>query len=564
MTTLHTPFRLMTCLAVVAALLAVAPWAISPAAMPPAAPPELPAAAPATGSALPIVPPPPVPAGAWPAKVLAAIQPPTDLVAPTPFDNLIPAPPAPPVVAAPPARKPLEGPIRSLNFKDASLHSVLEYLSAAAGLVVVETVPVESRITVISLQPLSIDETVALLNTALKEKGYAAVRTGRTLKIMSLADAKKAAIPVTSGGIAERIEPSDQIVTHIIPVQFADVTQLKTNLTPLLPSYADLQANTALNALILTATQTNVRHIVEVVHTLDTQGASVSDIKVFQLQYASATSAATLITNMFKADASATGGGPRFGTGGGGGRGGGPGGGGPGGGGPGAFMATLLGGGGGATETATARQPKVTAQADDRTNSLVVSASGRHPEDYRGRHRETRLQPHGRVGDPGVPVAICQLRQRRDADHEPVQAGLGNERRGHGLRRRRRASAVAEAAGASAAEAAGAAEQGAPPVPPAPRIPPHRDRSMSSPHLTTAPTTWSSAPHPTSWRSSRTSSRNSTPTRSPTGPSSPTASKTPTLPTCHRSSTASSACRTARRSKPQRPRERPAIWAPAA
>ena len=111
--------------------------------------------------------------------------------------------------------------------------------------------------------------------------------------------------------------------------------------------------------------------------------ASVSEIKVFQLQYASATSAATLITNLFRTDAStAGGGGTRFGGGGGGGGGrgpgGGPGGGGPGGGGPGGgpggFAALLFGGGAAASDTATARQPKVTAQADDRTNSLVVSA----------------------------------------------------------------------------------------------------------------------------------------------------------------------------------------------
>jgi general secretion pathway protein D len=293
-------------------------------------------------------------------------------------------PPVPPVVGAvpgespvppPPAKKAPQGPIL-MNFKNASLRAVLDYLSEAAGLVIVEVATVEGSVTVTSRQPLTVDEAVELLNTILKEKGYAAVRTGKTLKIVALADAKKAAIPVTSGGIPEKIELSDQVVTHIIPVLFADAAQLKANLTTLLPTYADLQANTATNVLILTATQTDVRRIVEIVHSLDSQMANISEVKVFPLQYANAANAARLITDLFRADAS---GGGRGGAAGGvasflfgGGPGGGPGGpgGGRGGGGGGLFGGSDS----GATAGGGARQQKVTASSDDRTNNLVVSA----------------------------------------------------------------------------------------------------------------------------------------------------------------------------------------------
>jgi len=200
------------------------------------------------------------------------------------------------------------------------------------------------------------------------------VRTGRTLKIVTLADAKKAALPVRSGADPEKIEPSDQLVTQIIPVQFADVTALKRDLASLIPSYADMQANASTNTLILTDTQTNVRRIIEIVHALDSQGAAVSEVKVFQLQYANASNAARLITELFRTD-QAAGGGGRGGPGGGGGiagflfGGGGPGGRG---GGPGGRGGD--GGSGEAAQTAGGRQQKVTASADDRTNTLVVTA----------------------------------------------------------------------------------------------------------------------------------------------------------------------------------------------
>jgi general secretion pathway protein D len=266
-----------------------------------------------------------------------------------------PAPAKPPEETPPPPKKQLQGPIM-LNFKDASLHAVLEYLSEAASLAIVEEATVDGRVTVMSRQPLSVDEAISLLNSVLKSKGFAAIRTGKTLKIITLDQAKKTALPVRSGNDPEQIEPSDNLVTHVIPIQYADAAQLKRDLAPLVPSYADLSANVSTNALIITDTQMNVRRFVEIIRALDQHMAGVSEVKVFQLKYANAANAARLISDVFKSDQSSQTGG----------RGGGiqrflfgPGGpGGP---------------GGGDSGQGGSRQQKVTASADDRTNTLVVS-----------------------------------------------------------------------------------------------------------------------------------------------------------------------------------------------
>jgi general secretion pathway protein D len=244
-----------------------------------------------------------------------------------------------------------------LNFKDASLRAVLEYLSEAASLVIVEEAVIDGRVTVMSRQPLSVDEAVALLNTVLKGKGFAAIRTGRTLKIVSLDQAKKSALPVRSGNDPEKIEPSDELVTHVIPIQYADAAQLKRDLAPLVPSYADLSANVSTNSLIITDTQMNVRRLVEIIRALDAHMSGVSEVKVFQLKYANAANAARLISDVFKSDQTTQSGGGRgggiqrflFGPGG-----------------PG-------GPGGGDSGQSGSRQQKVTASADERTNTLVIS-----------------------------------------------------------------------------------------------------------------------------------------------------------------------------------------------
>ncbi|MHC4994102.1 MAG: hypothetical protein ACYTGQ_03520, partial [Planctomycetota bacterium] len=102
-----------------------------------------------------------------------------------------------------------------LNFQDATVDMVLDYLSEEAGMVIVKDVEIEGTVTLLSRQPLSVDEVVSLLNSVLHKKGYAAVRSGRTLKLVTLEEAKKANIPVRVGNDPKQIPESDEIVTQV-------------------------------------------------------------------------------------------------------------------------------------------------------------------------------------------------------------------------------------------------------------------------------------------------------------------------------------------------------------
>ena len=215
-----------------------------------------------------------------------------------------PAPEPPPAEGPPAEPPPARGPAGEirLNFKNASLDTVLQHLSEVTGLAVVTDAAVDGRITVVSRQVLDVEGAIALLDAALKEKGYAAVRTGRVLKIVTLAAAKKANIPVRSGSDPQAIVPSDRLVTQVIPLRSVDAVKLKEDLKPLIAEYADLSSNASSNALILTDTEANIRRIVEIVSALDTSRSTVTEVKVFPLKYADAASAAKLINNVFEVE----------------------------------------------------------------------------------------------------------------------------------------------------------------------------------------------------------------------------------------------------------------------
>ncbi len=212
----------------------------------------------------------------------------------------------------PPESPAVSGPITNasegirLNFRDAPLDAVLDYLSEAAGFIIVREASIEGRVTVWSHQPLSKDEAAELLNTVLNEKGYAAIRSGRTLTLVKRDEARMRDLPVRTGANPDAIDKSDEMVTQIIPVRYADAVQLIENLKPLIPSYATLTANESSNALVLTDTQSNVRRMVEIIQALDTSISSISEFKVFLLQYANATDLAEVINQVFEAQEAGT------------------------------------------------------------------------------------------------------------------------------------------------------------------------------------------------------------------------------------------------------------------
>lgn len=185
-----------------------------------------------------------------------------------------------------------------LNFHNAPLNLVLDYLSDAAGFVINREAEVRGTVD-IQGKNLTKDEAVAVLNSALKRNGYAVIRNGRILNIIAQDTAKTGDLPIQVGVNAEEVEKGSEVVTQIIPVKYASVSQLVPNLELLLPSTATLSANESANSLLLVATKTDIKRMLTIINALDTSIASVSSIKVIPLSYADAKDTATLITTLF-------------------------------------------------------------------------------------------------------------------------------------------------------------------------------------------------------------------------------------------------------------------------
>jgi type II secretory pathway component GspD/PulD (secretin) len=211
-----------------------------------------------------------------------------------------PAPPIGPRVGGGPGRnQPPEPATLRFNFRGAPLDTVLNYLSEAAGYVIVLDTPVRGTIDMWSAQPVTRTEAVQLLNQALNKHGYTATLKGRTLTVASKEEARKKNIPIRTGNDPREIPDNAEMVMQIIPLERIDASQAAADLATLLPSSATITANQDSNSLVVTDTQSNIRHIVELISALDGSAGSVGAMKVFQLKNADPTEMASLITNLF-------------------------------------------------------------------------------------------------------------------------------------------------------------------------------------------------------------------------------------------------------------------------
>ncbi|MGA2853093.1 MAG: secretin N-terminal domain-containing protein [Verrucomicrobiota bacterium] len=268
----------------------------------------------------------------------------------------------------------------NMNFNSAPLDMVLNYLSDAAGFIVVQQTRVNGYVT-IKGSHITKNQAVDLLNSELNRNNYAAIREDNILTIVNKSDAKQSRIPVRMGNNPTNILNTDEIATWIIPIRFVEARQLVSDLSLFVSPQATVVANEAGNSIIITDTQANIRHLVQIIQLVDGSAESETEIRVFPLKHASPVDVANELSSIFPSSSGSGsqspftfGGGARGGARGGGGFGGGRGGGFGGGANP---FAAMFGGGGATSDTTQQRIQKatqVTAVADSRIQAVIVTA----------------------------------------------------------------------------------------------------------------------------------------------------------------------------------------------
>ncbi len=165
-----------------------------------------------------------------------------------------------------------------VNLKNADIREFVTQVSAITGRSFVVDPRVKGNVTVISTASMDRQAVYELFLSVLRVHGYAAVPAGRVTKIVQQVLAKQSSNPrdfMTD-------QPSEELITSVIPVRNSPSSELVKILRPLIPQYGHVAGLESPNALIISDHAENISRLKEIVERIDiadNQTVEIIDLK---------------------------------------------------------------------------------------------------------------------------------------------------------------------------------------------------------------------------------------------------------------------------------------------
>lgn len=186
-----------------------------------------------------------------------------------------------------------------LNFNDARIDAVATSVGAMIGKNVVVDPKVKGNMTLVSDTPVTPDNALAQLQTALRMHGFAMIDAGNMYKVVPEAEAKTHATKVNAPAVGGEVQ------TRVLKLQHENATQVLNVVKPLVSPNNVVNVSPAGNALVVTDYADNIARISKLVASLDRP--SINDVEIIQLEHAIATEVAPLLQHLINGDSATTG-----------------------------------------------------------------------------------------------------------------------------------------------------------------------------------------------------------------------------------------------------------------
>ena len=192
----------------------------------------------------------------------------------------------------------------SVNFEQVDIRTVIKTIGDITGINFVVDDSVQGTVTLMSTTEIRLGNIYNVLESILEVHGYAAIPSENLVKIVPRADAARRNLQVRVGSNPADIPQSDSIITQIIPLRYADATDVSQIIQPLLATGSHMAIYDRTNSIVITDTCSNIHHIATIIQKLDVTG-SKEHVTVFSLEYASAQILSEQITRIMEKHKSA-------------------------------------------------------------------------------------------------------------------------------------------------------------------------------------------------------------------------------------------------------------------
>ncbi len=194
--------------------------------------------------------------------------------------------------AAPPQAKPPQADKVTMNFKDADIETVVQFISKLTGKnFILDDAATGKKVTVISPTELNHEEAYEVFQAILSVKDLTIVPAGSIYKIMPSQKAKAASIET----VGETSPPGDRFVTQLITLKNIGAARASDIINQLRSPNSSLVVYEPTNLLILTESYSNIERMMGIISAIDVEGGG-STMEIIKVRYASVDAVSKILT----------------------------------------------------------------------------------------------------------------------------------------------------------------------------------------------------------------------------------------------------------------------------
>ena len=188
----------------------------------------------------------------------------------------------------------------TLDFAEAELSDVIETIARATNRNFIYDDRVRGRVTIVSPEPIPVDQAYAVFESVLQVKGFTTVVTpGGAIKVVPIREAKESSIETVPG--RQRPPNRDRFVTRLIPLNYIDAESIVNTLKPLVSKDAAMAAYSPTNTVILTESASNIRRLIAILESIDIETYK-EELAVINIEYADAATLAEQVSEIYGAE----------------------------------------------------------------------------------------------------------------------------------------------------------------------------------------------------------------------------------------------------------------------
>jgi general secretion pathway protein D len=191
----------------------------------------------------------------------------------------------------------------SIDFNNVDINVFIKFMSELTGTNFVIDQRVKGKVTIISPSKISLKEAYQVFESVLEVHGYTTVKSGEVVKIVPSPDARSKSIETRLR--EEATNPSDRVVTQLIPLKYADPVEIKRLFTPMVSKSSVILAYQPTQMMIITDVLSNIQRLLKILKTIDVPGIG-QQISVIPVEYADAAKMVNLLSTVFKPTRKAT------------------------------------------------------------------------------------------------------------------------------------------------------------------------------------------------------------------------------------------------------------------